>query len=334
MVGLVMASLILFGMTAVAQTNLSFLTSKGALRAYAVEQAVTACGQLSAPTQVGNQINSWGNILNTNHTSADILSTYANKLLSITILNPKDQIYLNAWVLNGDGDALFYGGTGTYPVYSKGGGGYVLPQLSVKLILASVIPVKFNKPVSNADIVYTDPVTGQTANYQQLASNGNKVYFPTDSAGKGFLQVNFTDGTQMSYDIHTGAGGADTGISVPEQTWTESTIDNLVQYKDPWTYGVVNTLQSSQGIGLNRTYELILSSKGYVGFQLNTSEGANATGYWYRTFGSQNWLYVPAINGIGQIPVTSAGTWYVVPDWDPSQFREPDPVISSLNGKG
>jgi hypothetical protein len=338
--GLVAVGLVAFPSAARAQTNLSFLTSKAALRAYAVEQAVSANSSIYSPSQVGNQTTGYGYIIPTNHTSVDIFKGYVGQTFSITILNPQDWVYLNAWVLNSDGDELFYGYSSTQPVLGKGG--YSLPAIpSLTLTIASYIPVKFINAVSSAEIMYTDPSTGQTYNYQQLQSYGNKIYFPSDSAGDGFLVVNFTDGTQANYDLkHGGAKTSGTSIS---QTISSANIDNLLSYTNP--VQVVDELQSQGGIGENRTYEVLAGygvncPVGYTcvpvspAFYVWTSEGVVPIGYYYRKAGSLTWQYVQTSDGSAYIPFTASGTWYVVPNWNPLQFSEPAPNIYNGGGKG
>ena len=163
-VAIVAVSLVALATAVRAQTNLSFLVSKAALRAYAVEQAKTASFSLSSQSQVGNQTTT-GTILPMNHVSADIINAVSQSG-SITVLNLKDWVYREAFAVNSDGDMLLYGYSSTLPVFGKGG--YYLPTNSVTLVLNSQIPVKFAKQVSYAEIEYTDPTTGQTYSYQEV----------------------------------------------------------------------------------------------------------------------------------------------------------------------
>ncbi|GEM_PF-1791949 len=318
--------------TAFAQTNLSFLTSKAALRAYAVDQANISTTYLFAPTEVGNQAATYDYLIPTNHTSADILKGYVNQTFNIIVLDPNDYVTIEGAVYNSDNDQLFYGISSAQSVLSNGV--YSLPTISMILELSPFIPVEFTKQIAGAEMIYTDPVTGQTYNEQQLQVYGSKVYFPIDSAGDGYLVVNFTDGTQSNFDLKHG-GVKTSGVSI-SQFVSAATIDNLVTYTNPPQ--VIDELQSQGGIGENRTYEILagfgtVCPVGYTcvpistKFFIWTSEGYVPLGYYYRQSGSQTWQYTPAENGSANIPFSAIGTWYVIPYWDSTQFTEPAPNI-------
>jgi len=316
-----------------AQDALPFLTSRAFLVAYAEDQAVTAGANLYSPSQVGGQTTSWVAIIPPNHVAADILSTFIGQTYRISVLNGADPIYMGESVNNADNFLLFYGGSPYQPVLGKGG--YYLPPVSVTLKMVDDVPVKFPKPVSNAEALPVDKTTGMTRNRQQVPTFGNTVFFPANLAGNSFLTVNFVDGTQSSYDLRPSGGGAKTvGTQITQQV-SSASIENFVSYVDPWQ--IVDQIPAVNGIGTNRTYEVTMDSKqpwpNKVPFSVSTTEGFYPLGVWMCPKGSFAWAYVPWIPGQNHtwLPFL-IGTWWVVPDWDPAQFSEPSPPDNDARG--
>lgn len=316
----------LLATVATAQTNLYFLASKSALRSYAIEQARTAQIQMYCNSQVQYPLGQ-GVILPTNHTSLDIIRFFTNTPMSVTILNLKDYVWLNGWVSNPDGDILFYASSVSYP--TLGAGGYRVPFYAL-ITLSSSIPVKFDKAVDSAQFLDVDSTSGQTTWSQYLGVYGNKVYFNSDYAGHGYLIVTMKDGTKRSYDL--GNGGAQMQGTLVSGLVSSASIENLVSYSNTLSL-VSDVIPSYNGIGQNKTYEFVqnyntnLVSGVVLAFAITTSEGYSPLGYWVRQSGTPLWQFKPAAtNANTTINFGPVGTWYVIPEWDDSQFREPDPV--------
>ena len=304
------------------QPDLSWLTSRANLRAYAVQQATVATGILSSRSQVGSQINNWSVNIPAVHSSADIFAVYTGQQRNITILNTQDVVYLDSWVTNSDGELLFWGSSSTKAVNGKGGG-YYLPAMPLNLNMAGNVTVKFTKDVASAEVMYIDPTTGQTNSQQQLNVTGNKIYFPTGSAGMVFLVVNFTDGTQVSYDLRD--SGAENDGTTLSQVTSSVSIADFVSYQNPTS--VVDQIPSQNGIGTNRTYEIVLSGMSFVPFSVKTSEGFYPIGLWIQMAGDTTWSYLQwGSVQTSMLLQLKAGVWYVVPNWNPAQFSEPSPV--------
>ena len=70
-----------------------------------------------------------------------------------------------------------------------------------------------------------------------------------------------------------------------------------------------------------------------VEVSISTKEEARANGYMVRMMGEKEWLFYPASDGSALLPFMS-GTTYVVPVWNPEEFREPDPVPQPDYGVG
>lgn len=326
--------LVMAAFAAVAQTNLPFLTSKAALRAYAVQQAQTATMQLWSQSTVGQPVGA-RMIIPSNHTSADIIKFFTISSASLKVLNPKDQVYLDENVLNADGDSLFYGYGSSLPFLGKGSL-YDLPAISAVLRLQSWIPVKFSKQVSSAEMLYVDPITGQTYNNQQLYAYGNNVYYPSDSAGGGFLKVNYPDGSQDIFDLKNG-GIKVSGIALTQKIASAS-IEGLLSFTNPIQTGVIDTIPSNLGIGQNRTYEVIMAgpvtTTNYITVSITTSEGYRPLGIWVIAPGTVKPVYYQQGPSLPYVPIpVGGGVFYMVPEWDPAQFREPDPYIYNGGGK-
>ncbi len=331
-----------------APATLSFLTSKAALRAYAVEQATNASIQVYAESQVSTQPVMTTTAFPTKHTSQDILSFFNGSSPSITIVNPMDTVYTWASVVNADGDQYFYASAQSLPVATNNI--YSLSPVTLTLVLDDWIAVSFGKSVSSATLLYVDPNSGQTTGSQYLSSYINKIYFPTASAGNGYLVVNFTDGTSVNYDLRTGTQVPNISLA---QKVSSSSIDGLIYFTDPLNIVDIG-ISSVNGIGENHTYEVSISHSALLGDDVlrtpipvfaATTEGAVAVGFWVRLQGNTSWQFSSAnvqanIPGftfaqgtmMAQIPF-HAGTYYIVPVWNPTDFAEPTPVAPG-GGKG
>lgn len=309
--------------TTQAQTNLSFLTSPAALRAYGVEKATRAYTYLSCQSMVGNPLWIYTDIP-TNHTSADILNVYDGKVLSISVFNPEDTVYGGGTVCDKDGNCLFYGYFYQQPVAVPGKPGWVLPTMPLVLKMNPSIAVTFDKNISSVQMFYVDPITGQTYDYEWLNSYGNKIWFPIDAAGQGFLVVKFIDGTSVNYNL---ANNGEQITSIPlTQKIGPASIENLLSYTNPTS--VVDQLYSKNRVGANRTYEVIMTSgpKNTI-FSVSTTEGYYPIGAWIIA-GSNNWTYVQRDVNSTYISVPLTNTSCVIMEWNPSQFREPSPSTS------
>ena len=68
---------------------------------------------------------------------------------------------------------------------------------------------------------------------------------------------------------------------------------------------------------------------------VSTTEGAYPRGVFIRKQGSSLWSYVTWSPSALYVPVPlGIGTYYIIADWDPTQFTEPTPVIYNGGGGG
>ena len=303
-----------------AQTNLSFLTSRAALLAFAIDQADTASFELGAPSRVGTQA-VWKVKFSVNHTSADILRFYTTNRFGINVLNPNDEVSVAGKVFNGDGDQILSQSYSSQPTLTKTG--YSLPKVFLNLGLEKYVAIKFDKPVSSAEVFCVDPFTKKTYNEKWLPVSGCKVYFPSASCGTGFLDVKFNDGTESYYDLCNG------GIEIPGffigQEVASASVDNFLSFTNPMF--VRDQIFSQNGVGTNRTYELVIENSHGDGrnvkFLISSTEGCYPLGLWVRPkFGS--WSHFPWLAKDYTVILFPEGVWYVIPDWDRRQFHEPD----------
>ncbi len=232
-------------------------------------------------------------------------------------------------VANADGDTLFYGGSSEYAV--EGRGGARLPKFQFNLFLSYTVPIKFDQPVERAEFWYVDPAEGRTVQKVPLYGYGNKIYFQSDFAGKGFVVVTFKDGTQRIYNLKDGGSILSPTVLVAQAENVH--IENLMSYRDPSV--IQDTIQSWNGVGYNKTYEVISTYPAWVNISVSTTEGFYPIGYWVRPQGGQSWQYYKSGSGIPYVPIQfGAGVWYVVPDWNTNQFKEPDPYFPVPVGIG
>jgi len=313
-------------------TALAFLSSKAALRTFALESARNISLDLDSPGLL------YGSGYGTGWSSAlreqQILNQFNSITFVVEVVNVADYVHAKASIKNSDWEDLFTAEAWQVPTLGKGG--YELPQMYFWFSMKDIIPFKVGRSITQACFRYLDE-NGRTIGQPIILNviNG-KVYFKSDLAGQGILELRDKYGKAYEYDLRN--GGVHLPVEFVAYSGSQSWVDGLYSFTDPsainWQVG------SWQGVGQNPAFEVtIISGKGWLPVKVYSNEGAFAIGLNMRAMGTTNWISYPIVNPSqgGQLPMMP-GTWYIVPVWNPAEFREPEPsesgMVIPVGGKG
>lgn len=319
--------------------DMAFLSSEGALRAYAVEMG-RGCrigvGMNSTTESVSSWTGGWDRPMNSVDMFRFIDSLFNN--LWIKTVNPSDWVWAYGTITSADGEDLLYGGGSTYPVIGKGGS-VDLPTFKVRYELAPTICIPF-EGVESAEMFVTDPVTGQTVNTVNLGASGGRFCFQTDMAGKGPLVIRTKNGATLIYDL------ANNGVrTVTEQIEfvgkVTSSIDHLIPIINP-TQAYTHAERSWDGVGVNPTFEVIIDfplKDSKLDLTVSSTEGARPIAFIVRAQGNPHWKMVMVEGGRLYMPgPLERAVYYAVPVWNPEEFRTHQPYtdgpVAVPAGKG
>jgi len=321
-----MLSLFIFGfISAFAEINLSMITSRAALRSYALSEASEINGGLylySGGTS-GYDYRVWSG----QKTSVEIIEEA--KLLNLTVetVDTTDTVGCYISVNNTDGDTLFYGYTNDKPV--KVNDKWILPSTMGNIVFnMSNIPIKLAKQVSSAYILSRDEY-GNTQ-WSELYTNGDKIWFSEASAGleNSYIRVSYSDGTVESYSIATGnfLPTINLGLSVTP------VFSDVSTFKDVSLVTLV--VKSTRGKGIIPTIELVNTVSSKIKFDIQTSEGKRPIRYWYRSAQIGDWSAIDVTaSTIYPIEIgLPKGTVYIVPEWNPIDFDEVSQPVATGGG--
>jgi len=318
---------ILSYISAFAEISLPMITSRAALRSYALSEASEVNGGLylySGGTS-SYDYRAWSG----QKTSVEILEEAKLINLAIETVDPTDTVGCYVSVNNNDGDTLFYGYTSGKP--EKVGDKWTLPAVMGNIVFnMSNIPIKLTKQVSSAYILSKDQY-GNTQ-WDQLYTYGDKIWFSEASAGLGnaYIRVSYSDGTVEAYSISTGnfLPTITMGLSVTP------VFTDVYTFKD--TSLVTLVVKSTRGKGIVPTIELVNTIAGTVKFDISTSDSKRPKRYWYRSTSAEDWDAID-VSATAVYPIEISlpkGTVYMVPEWDPLDFDEVAQPVSTGGGKG
>ncbi len=247
---------------------------------------------------------------------------------NVSYLNSADYVFVWSQLFDASGAELFYGGSAARAVAAPSG--YVLTPIKRELYVAWQVPIDVGKNIVSAKEIVTDPLYGTTNAVVPLTVVNGLLQYQSDLSGKGILVLTAIDGTQMAYDL------TNHGVRIQVVTvlaTTQTTIHGIAVLKNPT---VIDTMfQSYQGVGESSAFEVTMTNAGIVNAAVYTSEGALPLGYWVRAPGDTQATFFPLVGGKYSVPLSlKVGTTYIIPDWDSSQFRESDPYIEGVSGKG
>lgn len=293
------------------------LTSEAKLRAEALEQAIPGW----ANVQVGSASSikgstplaiSWDHAPKSSSDLGGIIDKFINTQ-QIGLINDSDEVYIFVTIRNSEGDPLWYGWGSSTPQEVEKPGGKFLPETILNYSLADS-PTKVGRGVAKARFYGTDG--GGTEFSRNIDVANGKLYFPSLYAGKGILVLYDKSGNVLAeYDLTKGGQVQQPTKLTP---WVESNFANVWSYQDPGK--ISQTVYSSGGEGSNPTFEVVLSVElKKLPISVQTSEGVTAIGYSYKKLGDETWSETNSPSEIGPI---GAGTYYIVPKWNPDEFRE------------
>jgi len=298
-------------------SSLPMLTSKAALRSYAVEQTQVAYVSAYSPSQINSSqsSSSIGIGLPSGQDSADMLS-YVDRIVSqnvsVTFVNKNDPANIDGTFADKFGNTMFYSYGSSTPQSGK------LPTVYLAWYLESEIPISI--PGAQSATVLVVGTNGMTQYPIPLNVSNGMVWFQTDDAGQGILSVTMNDGSVVSYNLMA------QGTQVTPSTFAVNTYSYIDQL---WSFSNSSFIDweiySNGGVGENPTFEVNQSVSTTMSVDVFTTEGAQSIGVYVRNKGDTVWNFYPAVNSITTIPV-NAGTCYMVPAWNVTDFREPDPT--------
>ena len=312
--------------------SLPFLTSVAALRAYAAEQARTADIQIESKGLASGGSHFFGSSWDEPTNQAGIGSHFSRWQYQLEMVNPKDAVTFRGWIRSSEWENLFVSWDTSVQPEIDAEGNYKVPQPYLYFRLADEIPVRIGRDANWARVSQVDE-NGQTVGEEYLRVQDGKVYFRPGFAGKGILIVTDNEGRNYAYDLRQGGLRIDTEQVLFNGAY--AFLDGMYSYYDPQR--IVIRVWSWNGVGQNPTLEVNMSTPtdavSVVEVSISTKEEARANGYMVRMMGEKEWLFYPASDGSALLPFMS-GTTYVVPVWNPEEFREPDPVPQPDYGVG
>lgn len=313
--------------------SMPFLTSKAALRTFAIESARSTFLELQSPGMVDP---SWsiGTGWPAPLKEADVLNEFNRMQITIPMANIEDYVHATARICNVDGRPLFRGESWAKPELVKGG--YVLPQMWFWFAMETVIPIKLNRSVTTVRFRHVGADGRTIGEPINLRVQNGYLDFQSDLAGQGILELWDNSGKPTEYDLRNG------GKQVPVQqvlyAGSQSMIDGLYSFTDP---SEINwQAWSWNGVGQNPAFEITMTTKNWVTLNVFSNEGAVPVGFHVRLMGNTDWVYYPVVapSKVGQVPL-NPGVFYIVPVWNETEFAEPEPQVPQstpvmIDGKG
>ncbi len=293
--------------------NLGMISSKDALRTYALEQAVNV--DVGASTHITG--GSHKRVRLSSPTARGIEETIRSTQLALQVVNPDDWIWLYASVVNFEGEQLFYGYT--HFVLESKNGMYILPKGygDMKVRLSDNIPIRYDDAEWAQVNVLAE--NGSTQYSMTLSVQGGKIYFPTHLAGtSAIVQVSTSSsgmhywGTEDGRRLHSGK--YDLSIN--------AMVDGVVTVEDE-NFNL--EIETHGGVGQNVTVEFVSTEKSIFHAAFHTSEGKWFKSVLVRKAGTSNWVRYPVrvtpewtFANIGM----QAGVYYLIPEWEEEDLRE------------
>lgn len=328
-IGLTLPPFAAFSQDGTGSTNLPksvpFLASRATLRAYAGELARSADLEIKSKGFVDFPSAGFGTGWDKPKSLPEI-QTYLNAWdYSFRMSNPKDYVTMKGTIRSFDWDPLFESYEATVQPQLVSGGAYSIPQPFLYFRMSTNgIPIRFDKSIVRAKVSFVGDNGVTIVDRELKVGNGGKVYFDPEFPGKGLLILGDKDGNEIVYDLHND------GVRIPlahaRFNGAQVYVEGMYSYKNPESINF--TAWSYLGIGENPTLEITMTKQFAVKVFMKSNEEARPRGFWVRPQGGANWAYynrvVPAESVL--IPL-DIGTAYVVPDWDPVEFREPDPIV-------
>lgn len=315
---------------------LAFLSSRAALRAYAIESARQANLNIESTGMSG----SWGtgSSWESPQESRAILETINAWRFAFTMENPADSVHATAEIKNTEWDTLFSAQAWQTPEPVERG--YRLPELYFYFEMAELIPFKVDRSIQWGQLKYLSE-DGKTIVTIDLDVRNGKVYFRSGFAGRAILVLRgSTWGDTFLYDLRN--GGVQIPVAHVQYNGSRSWIDSLIPFNSP---DIVNyKVWSHNGVGQNPTFEVVMNSSKWVSVRTFSNEETEAIGFQVRDQGGTNWTFYPVLPSPPKYAVIplERGVSYIVPVWNPDEFREPDPAfpvptsptVSGGGGKG
>lgn len=318
----------------VAPSSLEFLSSEGALRAYAVETA-RGCrigvGMNSAVYSTSQHSGGWDRPMNSLQMFRFVDGLFDK--LWVKTVNTTDWVWTSGVILSPEGEELIRGWGGAYPVVGKGGS-VDLPTFEMRYHLAPEIRVPF-EGVESANMFLTNEEGRTVAHFVFEVRNG-KFNFRTDMAGKGYLILRTKNGHTFAYDLRNMGVMAELS-KINFGGNVVSVMDHMIPIVNP-TEAYTHVEWSWDGVGVNPTFEIIIDTKpngGSLDLSVSSTEGARPIAFMVRAQGNNRWEEIPVSNGrlYEKGPIQN-GVYYIVPKWNPSEFRTRQPYIDDGGGRG
>lgn len=318
--------LFMFGIAFGETNKLSMITSRPALKAWAIEQVKYVSGSVSSPSMVNfSSTKPWFNIENKSAGVLDIAFSVVSNRLTFEVANPNDPLWLHVSYQDKNHEYLFWGSRDSRLKKDAGGTWYV-EDVAVELDLSDRIAIPI-KNVSYGRMIIRDSA-GRISGNAYLEARDGKLYFPSRLAGsKGELIVSYWDyedqvETNQVFNLSTG------------ETQTTTAVGSVLFpiLKDVWDFGEdpqsvsVYIEPSSVKPLVQATY----SSPRKTIVKATASDGKVALGVYVRKTGDTNWKYfaIPEDVGFVQVDVLK-GIYFFIFD-----FGEEDLPQVYSGGKG
>jgi hypothetical protein len=303
--------------------SLPMLTSKAALKTFAIESARSAFLELKSPGMVNPSWSTGAGWL-TSMRAVDVLAQFNALKITVPMANIEDYVHAIGTIQNQMGKILFTADSWSRPVSIKGG--YELPQMWFGFVIAKNIPIKFDRSIRSARARFINEQGQTVGNPIEFNVVNGEVDFQGDLAGGIILELRDQDGNVFEYDLRQ-ENGPQINVEQVAYNGSASYIDGMYDFTDPTV--IDWQVWSWNGIGQNPAFEVTMTSKGLLPVGTHSNEGALATGFYVRAMDSANWQFYPLVpeKKFSQLPL-NIGVWYIVPIWNPNDFREPDPDMS------
>ena len=224
------ASVAAFGQT----SSLEMISSRAALKAYALEKIVWANASVSSPSMVN--FSSTRPFVEIKNSDGEI-DTYKlglliwNNTLVFDVANPKDPLWFYVQYSDKNRDVLFCGSRETE--LEQQNGCWRLPGGSqyIEVDLAYQIPIEVDG-LSGARAITRDE-NGEILNqeYLRIDDRGGKFYFPTNLAGQNgeLILTYYRNGSESTQVFGLSNGKVQNIQRFATSTWTS--------FKDIWSFG-------------------------------------------------------------------------------------------------
>ncbi len=309
--------------------GLPMLSSKAALRIFAIESARATFLELSSPGMINPSWSTgtgWSDSLKVQ----EVLNHFNALKITIPMANVEDYVHATATINTLMGRTLFTAESWSKPSLVKGG--YELPQMWFGFTIAKFVPVKLDRSIHTARARYINDYGQTVGDPINLDVVNGELEFQSDLAGQVILELWDNNANAYEYDLRQPDGRR---INVEQVAYNGSMsyLDGVYGLTDPST--IDWNVWSWNGIGQNPAFEVTVTAKGWLPISVHSNEDATAIGYLLRAKDAADWTQYPVATGakFGQLPMLP-GVWYIVPVWNPSEFKEPAPDIGGGGGKG